>query len=107
MNGFLDTEGELHECEAWGHPNLAAELVKNMGVSVVDAVEAEGYLQKLGWLVIRTFDIWGLVGYYNENNHSIYHLTEKQKEWLNRVYPDMTLWCRKSVDYIFERDKQL
>lgn len=106
MNGFLDTEGKLHKCEAWEHLDYATELVENMGVSINNRLEAEEYLQKLGWVVVRDSDVYGLIGYYKKDSNDIrHHLTDKQKDWLNRAYEEMTLSCRESVDDMFEMDK--
>ncbi len=94
MNGFLDTEGNLHECEYWEHLDKAFTIVKNMGVFVANKLEAEEYLLKLGWIVIRTKNVYGL-----------YHITQKQKSWLNKAYEYMTDECRESVDMLFDMDK--
>lgn len=106
MNGFLDTEGNLSKCSSWEHLDKANEIVENMGVSVNNRLEAEEYLQKQGWIVVRTNDVYGLIGYYkNENSEERYHLTDAQINWLNKTYEDMTPECRKSVDEMFERNK--
>ncbi len=106
MNGFLDTEGNLHECESWEHLDKAFTIVENMGVSVANRLEAEEYLQKLGWIVIRTKNVYGLIGYLKENSNTIrYHITKKQKEWLNKAYEYMTDECKESVDMLFDMDK--
>lgn len=105
MNGYLDIEGKLHECSSWEHLDKAKEIVESMGVSINNRLDAETYLQKLGWIVVRTNDVYGLIGYCKkEDSDSCYHLTEKQKEWLNKSYENMTIRCRKSVDKMFERD---
>lgn len=106
MNGFLDTEGNLYECSSWGHLDKAEEIVENMGVSVNNRLEAEEYLQKQGWVVVRTSDVYGLIGYYkNKDSEERYHLTDAQIDWLNKAYEDMTSECRKSVDEMLEWDK--
>lgn len=106
MNGFLDTEGNLHECESWEHLDKALTIVENMGVFVANRLEAEEYLQKLGWIVIRTKNVYGPIGYLKENSNTIrYHLTDAQKKWLNKAYEYMTDECRESVDMLFDMDK--
>ena len=82
MNGLLDTDGKLHKCNAWEHLDKAFSIVKKLGVSVSNKLEAEEYLQK-----------------------SRYHLTDAQKKWLNKNYEYMTNECRKSVDMMFEMNK--
>ncbi len=106
MNGFLGTNGVLHECEPYEHLDYAIELVWNMGVTVHNRLEAEEYLQKLGWVVVRTCDVYGLIGFFKDGSKDVrYHLTKEQKDWLNAAYEDMTEDCRKSVDKLFDWDK--
>lgn len=106
MNGFLDTEGKLHECNFYGHLDKALAIVERMGVPVKNELEAEEYLQKLGWLVIRTNSVYGFIGYFQENSNTLrYHLTDAQKKWLNKFYEYMTDECRESVDMLFDMDK--
>lgn len=108
MNGLLDTSGILHPCEHFEHLDLAYDTIENMGVSVSNRLEAEEYLQKLGWIVIRTRDVYGLIGNfkdYESGSEERYHLTEEQKKWLNDHYEEMTTACRETVDEMFEWDK--
>ena len=106
MNGLLDTKGNLHKCNAWEHLDKAFTIVENMGVSVANRLEAEEYLQKLGWIIVRTNSVYGLIGYFQENSNTLrYHLTDAQKKWLNKTYEYMTDECRKSVDTLFDMDK--
>lgn len=105
MNGFLDTEGILYECSSWEHLDKAEEIVESMGISISNRLEAENYLQKLGWVVVRTRDVYGMIGCYKEGSRERYHLTDAQINWLNNAYEDMTLECRKSVDEMFEWNK--
>ena len=106
MNGFLDLQGVLHECSSWGHLDKAYDIVEDMGVLVKNRLEAEDYLQKLGWIVVRDRDVYGLIGYFKDDSDDIrYHLTEEQKKWLNEAYKDMIPACRESVDEMFKWDK--
>ena len=106
MNGFLDTEGKFHECEPWGHLDKAWEIVvEEMKVPVANRLKAEEHLQKLGWVVVRTSDVYGLIGYCkSEDSDERYSLTEKQKDWLLNAYEDMTPNCRVSVDIMLGHD---
>lgn len=107
LTGFLDTEGKLHECERWEHLDLAYEIVDNLGVFVRNRLEAEDYLQKLGWIVVRMNDVYGLIGCFKDESKDIrYHLTEEQKNWLNENYKDMTKSCRESIDELFHWDRR-
>lgn len=104
--GFLDTNGKLHECESWEHLYKAWEIVTKMGVAVQGRLKAEEYLQKLGWIVIRTNDVYGLIGHYKEQgNEERYHLTNAQKKWLETNYESFNDLKRESVDEMFEWDK--
>lgn len=106
LSGYLDTEGKLHKCESWEHLDLAYEIVEKLGVSVRNRIEAEDYLQKLGWIVVRVNDVYGLIGCFKDGSKDIrYHLTEEQKNWLNENYKDMTKSCRETVDELFRLDK--
>lgn len=112
MNGFLDTKGKLHECESYEHLSKAREIVdfltqtEELKAPILNGVQAEDYLQKLGWIVIRTNDVYGFIGHYkSESSTERYHLTDKQKEWLNTNYEKMTTSCRESVDELFMWDR--
>ena len=105
MNGFLDTEGKLHECEAWEHLDEATDIVEKMNITVANRLEAEEYLQKLGWVVVRDRDVYGLIGYYLDGKNERLHLTDAQKAWLNELYGKVNSDCQKSIDELFEWDK--
>lgn len=112
MNGFLDPKGKLHKCESHGHLDKAWELVdfltltEELDAPVRSGVQAEDYLQKLGWIVIRTNDVYGFIGHRKSpNSEERYHLTNEQKAWLNKNYDNMTTSCRESVDELFKWDK--
>ncbi len=108
MNGFLDREGTLHPCNAWEHLYKALEVIKEMGVEISSGLDAEGYLQKLGWIVIRSSDVYGLIGIYvdgREGKKERLHLTDAQKEFLNKLYGGVNESCQKFIDELFEQDK--
>lgn len=112
MNGFLDTKGKLHKCEHYGHLDKAWEIVdfltqcEGLDSTSYTGVQAEEYLQKLGWVVIRTNDVYGFIGYHkSSDSEERYHLTDEQKDWLNKNYENMTTACRESVDELFKWDR--
>lgn len=104
MNGFLDTNGQLHECNAWEHLDEAAELVENMGITVANRLEAEERLQQLGWIVIRDRDVYGLIGYHLDGKDECLHLTPEQKTFLNDLYSKVNKSCQESIDELFSWD---
>ena len=108
MNGFLDREGKLHSCNAWEHLDKAAEITEEMGVKISNRLDAEEYLQKLGWIGIRSRDVYGLIGIYvdgKDGKKERLHLTDAQKEFLNKLYGEVNESCQKSIDELFENDK--
>ena len=105
MNGFLDREGKLHPCNAWEHLYKAVEITEEMGVEINNRLDAEEYLQKLGWVVIRSRDVYSLIGLYAEGKEERLHLTQEQKGFLNKLYGEVCKSCQKSIDELFEHDK--
>lgn len=105
MNGFLDREGKLHQCNEWGHLDKAIEIVEGMGVQICNKLYAEVYLEKLGWIVIRTRDVYGLIGFYTDDDQKErLHLTDSQKTFLNKLYGEVNKSCQKSIDKLFDND---
>lgn len=103
LSGFLDTEGILHECASWEHTSKATSIIKEMNMSNINnGVEAEECLQKLGWLVVRNTDIYGLIGYLNDNGEVIY-LSKAQKKWLEDNYEKLNYMQRECADDIIDR----
>ena len=68
-------------------------------------LETEAYLQRLGWVIVRASDVYGLIGFLNDNGEVI-HLSEKQKEWLIAEYGNFPPDKRESVDELIDiRDR--
>ena len=103
MNGFLDREGKLHPCSSWEHLDKAAEIAEAMGVKVYNRLDAEEYLKRLGWIVVRSRDVYGLIGLRIDGKRL--HLTDAQKDFLNKLYGEVNGSCQKSIDELFENDK--
>lgn len=103
MNGFLDREGKLHPCNSWEHLDKAAEIAEEMGVKVRNRLDAEDYLKKLGWVVVRSRDVYGLIGLRVDGKRL--HLTDAQKNFLNKLYGEVNESCQKFIDELFENDK--
>ena len=102
--GFLDTEGILHPCDSWGHMDLALDITDDMGLSFYNRLDAEDYLKKLGWIVIRARDVYGFIGWRNPDTGKRIHLTDAQRDWLIAHYEDMPEVKRKTVDDLFDVD---
>lgn len=103
--GFLKPDGTLIPCNSWEHLNKAIEITESLGKAFHFGTDAEEFLQKQGWLVIRRNDVYGLIGLYNSETGKRYHLTDEQKNWLLVHYEDMSLLKRESVDDIFNNDR--
>ncbi len=105
MNGFLDREGKLHSCNAWEHLDKAIKITEEMGVKISNRLDAEVYLEKLGWIVIRNRDVYGFIGIHADGKEERLHLTDAQKEFLNKLYGEVSENCQKSIDELFDNDK--
>ena len=77
--GFLKPDGTLIRCNAWEHMNTAIKIAESMGQSFYSGIKAEEFLQKQGWLVIRTSDVYGLIGVYNPETGKRYHLSDEKE----------------------------
>lgn len=103
--GFLAPNGIMHSCSSWEHLSKAVEIASKLGQSFYNGVDAEEYLQKLGWVVVRARDVYALVGMYHPETKKRIHLTQEQKEWLLSHYERMSVAKRASVDELFDNDK--
>ena len=103
MNGFLDREGKLHSCNSWEHLDKAAEIAEEMGFKVGNRLDAEEHLKRLGWIVVRSRDVYGLIGL--RVNGKRLHLTDAQKAFLYKLYGEVNESCQKSIDDLFENDR--
>lgn len=83
----------------------AIEITETMGQNFYNGIDAEQYLQKLGWIVVRANDVYGLIGMYNVEKGKVYHLTEEQKVWLLEHYESMSPVKRQYVDEILDNDQ--
>lgn len=103
--GFLAPNGTLYPCSSWEHLSKAVEIASKLGQSFYRGVDAEDYLQKLGWVVVRANDVYALVGMRHPETKKRIHLTKEQKEWLLSHYEKMSATKRASVDELFDNDK--
>lgn len=102
--GVLPPNGEFISCEPYEHLDLAQELVDKMNnVSPeikCNRMECEVYLQQLGYIIVRSHDVYGLIGYLVEEK--ILHLTDEQKKWLIDNYKSFPSDKQKSVDDLID-----
>lgn len=108
--GFLTPEGKLLKCGYWEHMSFALDLVEKMkdapDTAKVNGWMAEEYLQKLGYIVVRARDCYGLIGHYKEDSNTCrYHMTEEQKRWLLEHYDEFNRDKQASVDRLFDWDR--
>ena len=111
--GILAPDGTLTPCNSYEHLSLASEMVENMEDAPVDVkcsgIDAEQYLQQLGYVIVRARDVYGLIGYYklweSESTEQRLHLTDEQEKWLLDNYEKFPDAKRESVDELFERNK--
>lgn len=103
--GFLAPNGTMYPCSSWEHLSKAVEIASKLGQSFYNGVDAEEYLQKLGWVVVRANDVYALVGMYHPETKKRIHLTKEQKEWLLSHYEKMSVTKRTFVDELFDNDK--
>ena len=103
--GILSPNGSFIECESYGHLNLAKEIAEklNSEYSHKDGIECEEYLQKLGYIIVRARDVYGLVGYLDDNNKIIY-LSDEQKKWLEDNYDKFPTDKQRSVDDLIDHN---
>ena len=100
--GILAPDGKLIPCESYEHLDLADKLVNKMNHTVKNKVEAEDYLQQLGYLIVRARDIYGLIGFFDMNDNLI-SLTDEQSKWLIENYEYFPQEKRECVDELLER----
>jgi hypothetical protein len=108
--GYLTPKGELIECESYGHMGLALDLVEEMADAPVKSktsgIEAEKYLQELGYIVVRARDCYGLIGYRKKSNsEQRLHMTNEQRTWLLEHYEEFNPEKREYVDKLFDWDR--
>ena len=102
--GILAPDGKLIPCESYDHLNIADKLVKEMEHPVNNKLEAEEYLQQLGYIVVRARDVYGLIGYLDDNDQLIC-LTNAQKRWLEENYDNFPIEKQRSIDDLLDKVK--
>ena len=103
--GILSPDGTFIECESYDHLDLAKKIAEelNSEYSHKNGTACEEYLQKLGYIIVRARDIYGLVGYLDDNDKIIY-LSDEQKKWLEEHYDEFPSDKQRSVDDLIDHN---
>lgn len=103
--GILSPNGSFIECESYEHLELAKEIAEklNSDYSYKNGIECEKYLQKMGYIIVRSRDVYGLIGYLDDNNKMIC-LSDEQKKWLEDNYDKFPTYKQKSVDELIDHN---
>ena len=103
--GILAPSGTFYECESWEHMDKAMEIVQSMPDVPADIKEsglaAEQYLQNRGYVIVRARDVYGMIGWENDEGEVV-HLSEIQKKWLIKEYPNFPNDKRECVDDLID-----
>lgn len=97
IQGFLAPSGEFHECDTYGHCQLAKQIIKSLNMYSDDAVRTmchENVLLKLGWICVRARDIYKST--FDDSKNYLYISNEQQK-WLEDNYQDLTKYQNSDV----------
>lgn len=97
--GILSPNGSFIECKSYEHLDLAKEIAEklNSEYSHENGIVCEEYLQKLGYIIVRAHDMYGLIGYLDDDNKVI-HLSDEQKKWLEEHYDKFPADKQRFVD---------
>lgn len=103
--GILSPSGSFIECESYEHLDLAQEIAEklNSEYSHKNRITCEEYLQKLGYIMVRARDVYGLIGYLDDDNKVI-HLSDEQKKWLEKYYDEFPADKQRSVDDLIDHN---
>lgn len=103
--GILSPNGSFIKCENYEHLALAKEIAEklNSDYSYESSIACEEYLQKLGYVIIRSHDVYGLIGYLN-NDGKVIHLSDEQKKWLEVNYDKFPTDKQRSVDDLIDHN---
>ncbi len=104
--GILSPDGSFVECESYEHLDLAKEIAENLNSEYAhkNGVACEEYLQKLGYIIVRARDVYGLIGYLDDNDKFI-HLSNEQKKWLEDNYDEFPTDKQRTVNDLIDHDR--
>ena len=100
--GILSPNGSFVECESYEHLELAKEIAEklNSDYKYKNGVECETYLQKLGYVIVRAHDVYGMIGYYVDGKWIF--LSKEQEKWLVDNYAKFPVAKQRSVDDLID-----
>jgi hypothetical protein len=103
--GILSPNGSFTECESYEHIELAKEIAKKLNgeYSHKNGLVCEEYLQKLGYVIVRSRDVYGLI-YYLDDDGKFICLSDEQKKWLEDHYDEFPIDKQRSVDDLIDYD---
>lgn len=103
--GILSPNGNFIECKSYEHLNLAKKIAEklNSKYSHKSDLACEEFLQKLGYVIIRAHDVYGLIGYLDDDDKVI-HLSNEQKKWLEANYDKFPTDKQRSIDDLIDHN---
>ena len=103
--GILSPDGSFIECESYEHLDLAKEIAEKLNSEYQhkNRIDCEEYLQKLGHVIVRARDVYGLIGCLDHDGNVIY-LSDEQKKWLEEHYDEFPTDKQRSVDDLIDHN---
>lgn len=104
--GILSPDGNFIECKSYEHLDLAKEIAEKLNSDYMykGHIACEEYIQKLGYIIVRAHDVYGLIGYLDDNDKIIY-LSKEQKKWLEDNYDNFPTDKQKFVDDLIDHNR--
>lgn len=104
--GILCPNGNFIECESYEHLSLEKEIAEKLNSEYKDkkGIGCEEYLQKLGYIIVGSRDVYGLIGYLDDDGKVIY-LSDEQKKWLEEHYDEFPTDKQRSVDDLIDYNR--
>ena len=104
--GILCPNGSFIECESYEHLALAKEIAEKLDPDYAykGHIACETYLQKLSYIIVRSRDVYGAIGYLDDDGKIIY-LSDDQKKWLEDHYDEFPRDKQKFVDDLIDHNR--
>lgn len=103
--GILSPDGSFIECESYEHLELAKEIAEklNSEYSYKSGIVCEEYLQKLGYIIVRARDVYGIIGYLDDGK--VIYLSDEQQKWLEDNYNEFPTDKQRSIDDLIDNSR--